>query len=355
MEILPLERPLLELNNRISELRISARQAEINNPKKSEKGLQEEIRNLEQQFEVLAKKIFSNLSPYEVVQLSRHPQRPYTLDIIRELCDDFIEMQGDRNFMDDPAIVGGIAKFRKHRVVVIGHQKGRNTKENMKRNFGMPRPEGYRKALRIMSLAERMNIPIVTFVDTPGAYPGLDAEERGQAESIAKNIMVMSKLTVPIVTVIVGEGGSGGALAIAVGNHVMMMQYSSYTVISPEGCASILWKDGSQADRAASQLGLTAQKALSIGVIDEVIPEPLGAAHWKPREAIQNIGDAVEAALNKLLPLSRDQIRAHRQRKFATIGKTVNKEAISPFRAETAPVKGWDEPWDSVFGALEKR
>lgn len=353
MEILPLERPLLELNQRISELRISARQAELTDPKKSEKGLNDEIKILETQFETLAKQIFSNLTPYEIVQLSRHPQRPYTLDIIRELCTDFIEMQGDRNFMDDAAIVGGLAMFRGRRVVIIGHQKGRNTKENVKRNFGMPRPEGYRKALRIMSLAERMNIPIVTFVDTPGAYPGIDAEERGQAESIAKNIMVMSKLTVPIVTVVVGEGGSGGALAIAVGNKVMMMQYSVYSVISPEGGASILWKDGAQADRAAVQLGLTAQRALAVGAIDEIIPEPLGAAHWKPQEAILNIGSAVERALDEFANYSRQEIRAHRMKKYANVGKVKTQKTISPFCTENAPVKGWDESWDAVSKAMD--
>lgn len=353
MDILPLERPLLELNNRISELRISARQAELGNPKKADKGLSDEIKILEGQFETLAKQIFSNLTPYEIVQLSRHPQRPYTLDIVRELCSDFIEMQGDRNFMDDAAIVGGLARFRDFRIAVVGHQKGRSTKENVKRNFGMPRPEGYRKALRIMSLAERMGIPIVTFVDTPGAYPGIDAEERGQAEAIAKNIMVMSKLTVPIITIVVGEGGSGGALAIAVGNKVLMMQYSIYSVITPEGCASILWKDGSQSDRAAAQLGLTAQTAKSLGVVDEIIQEPLGAAHWRPKEAIANIGEALERSLREFSKMSKQEVRNHRLKKYATLGKVEKRDPISPFRADKAPVSDWNESWESVSRSME--
>jgi acetyl-CoA carboxylase carboxyl transferase subunit alpha len=368
MEVLPLEKPLLELSNRIAELRVSARQASVSEGPKSHKGLAraggvadapkrasqgendlaDEIRLLEQQFETLALEIFSKLTPYEVTQLSRHPHRPYTLDIVEQLCTDFMELQGDRNFMNDNAIVGGLANFRGHRVVVVGHQKGRGTKENMKRNFGMPKPEGYRKALRLMSLAERFHLPILTFIDTPGAYPGIDAEERGQSEAIAKNIMVMFKLGVPIISLVVGEGGSGGALAIGVGNKVLMMQLSTYSVISPEGCASILWKDGSQAARAAEALGVTAQHALKLGVIDDIIPEPLGGAHWKPKEAIESIGDTLERHLVELKRLSPDQLRRQRAEKFERMGAVQTLVPVSPFRREEPPVSAWGKTWEDV-------
>lgn len=353
MEVLPLEKPLLELSNRIAELRVCARQSLALGQRRGDGELSEEIRVLEDQFETLAGQIFSNLSPYEITQLSRHPHRPYTLDIVKGLCSDFIELQGDRNFMDDHAIVGGLAVFRGHRVMVVGHQKGRGTKENLKRNFGMPRPEGYRKALRLMSMAERFNLPILTFIDTPGAYPGIDAEERGQSEAIAKNIMVMFKLAVPIVTVVVGEGGSGGALAIGVGNRVLMMQYSTYSVISPEGCASILWKDGTQAFRAAEALGVTARHAYELGAVDDIIPEPLGGAHWRPKEAIQSLGDAIERHLAELLTLSRDELRAQRLAKFNRMGEVTAREPISPFRSEKSPVPQWAESWQAVVDSLE--
>ena len=368
MEVLPLEKPLLELSNRIAELRVSARQASVSDAPRTHKGaragaaivgaeredrrgndgLSEEIRNLEKQFETLAKEIFSNLTPYEVTQLSRHPHRPYTLDIVEQLCTDFMELQGDRNFMNDNAIVGGLAQFRGHRVVIVGHQKGRGTKENMKRNFGMPKPEGYRKALRLMSLAERFHLPILTFIDTPGAYPGIDAEERGQSEAIAKNIMVMFKLGVPIISLVVGEGGSGGALAIGVGNRLLMMQLATYSVISPEGCASILWKDGSQAARAAEALGITAQHAQSLGVCDGIIPEPLGGAHWKPKEAIDSIGDTLERHLIELIKLSPDQLRKHRAEKFERMGAVQTLDPVSPYRREEPPVAAWGKTWEQV-------
>lgn len=344
MEVLPLERPLLELSNRIAELRAQARQSHLTG--KNEKDLQGEIRTLEEQFEILAKQIFSNLTPYEITQLSRHPHRPYTLDIVHQLCDEFIELQGDRNFMDDASIVGGLGTFRGHRVVFVGHQKGRGTKENVKRNFGMPRPEGYRKALRLMSLAERFKLPIVTFIDTPGAYPGIDAEERGQSEAIAKNIMVMFKLGVPIISVVVGEGGSGGALAIGVGNRVLMLQYSTYSVISPEGCASILWKDGSQADRAAAALGVTAEHAKKLGVVDEIIPEPLGGAHWKPKEAILTLGNTLEKHLLELGQMTSEQLKKHRHQKFAAMGRVEEREPVSPFRTDVAPNPDWIQSWE---------
>ena len=351
MEILPLEKPLYELSSRIEELRESHWKPVAGGKKKIDPGIEREIQNLEEKFQHLAEQIYANLSPYQITQLSRHPQRPYTLDILGQLCTEFIELHGDRNFMDDASIVGGIAKFRGIRCVVIGHQKGRNTKENIKRNFGMSRPEGYRKALRLMSLAERLKLPIVTFVDTPGAYPGMDAEERGQSEAIAKNIMVMCRLKVPIVCTIVGEGGSGGALAIAVGNRVLMCEYSTYSVISPEGCASILWKDGSQADRAAAALGVTADKAYALGLVDEVIPEPLGGAHWKARVAIDTIGNAIERHLRELMPMSGLELREHRMKKFADMGQVKRCSAISPFRVDSAPLAAWDEPWEDVVNA----
>jgi len=346
MEILPLERPLLELSNRIAELRAQARQTVVGGKQESE--LQTEIHALEEQFEVLAKQIFSNLTPYEITQLSRHPHRPYTLDIVHQLCDDFIELQGDRNFMDDPSIVGGLGNFRGNRVLFVGHQKGRGTKENMKRNFGMPRPEGYRKALRLMSLAERFKLPIVTFIDTPGAYPGIDAEERGQSEAIAKNIMVMFKLGVPIISVVVGEGGSGGALAIGVGNRVLMFQYGTYSVISPEGCASILWKDGTRADQAAAALGVTAQHAQKLGVVDEIVPEPLGGAHWKPVEAISTLADVLERHLLELSQLSSEQLKKQRHQKFAQMGRVEAREPVSPFRTDVAPNPAWMQSWEQL-------
>ncbi len=237
MDIIQLEKPLQELSNKISELKSASQQAVLSQDKNcDQKALQAEIDGTEKKFTALANELFSNLTCYQIAQISRHPNRPYTLDIISQLCTDFIELHGDRNFMDDQSIITGIGVFKGRRVAIIGHQKGRNTKENMRRNFGMSRPEGYRKALRIMNMAERFQLPILTFIDTPGAYPGMDAEERGQSEAIAKNIMVMSRLCVPIITVVVGEGGSGGALAIGVANRVLMMEYSIYSVISPEGC-----------------------------------------------------------------------------------------------------------------------
>ena len=342
MEVLPLEKPLLELSNRIAELRLCGRQTEAQKPNE----FAQEIESLELKFATLAKEIFSQLSPYEVTQLSRHPHRPYTLDVVGQLCTDFMELQGDRNFMNDNSIVGGLALFRGHRIVVVGHQKGRGTKENMKRNFGRPRPEGYRKALRLMSMAERFGLPVFTIIDTPGAYPGIDAEERGQSEAIAKNIMVMFKLGVPIISCVLGEGGSGGALAIGVADRILMMQNSTYSVISPEGCASILWKDGSQAPRAAEALCITAPQAQKLGVVDEIVPEPLGAAHWNPKLSIDNLGDALERHLLELTPLSGAVLKKQRLEKFARIGPVIQMESISPFRTETSPIQDWSIPWD---------
>lgn len=350
MDIFQLEKPLQELAHKIAELNTASQQAILSKDKTHDtKAAQEEIANLESKFAKQAKELFSNLSCYQIAQISRHPNRPYTLDIISQLCSDFIELHGDRNFMDDQSIITGIGLFKGHRVAIIGHQKGRNTKENMRRNFGMSRPEGYRKALRIMNLADRFSLPILTFIDTPGAYPGMDAEERGQSEAIAKNIMVMSRLHVPIITVVVGEGGSGGALAIGVANRVLMMEYSIYSVISPEGCASILWKDSSKADKAANVLGLTAKTALKNKIIDEIIKEPIGGAHWHHKEAIESIGKSVEKHLLELLKLSKEQLKEHRIQKFYKMGPVKSMPHISPFRRDKSSVNpAWEESWESV-------
>jgi acetyl-CoA carboxylase carboxyl transferase subunit alpha len=353
MDILQLEKPLLELYNRISELRIAAQQSSIS-PGKTEdtKGLNEEISILENKFELLAKEIFSNLTPYQITQLSRHPNRPYTLDIIAQLCTDFIELHGDRNFAEDQAMVTGLALFRNKRVVIVGNQKGRGTKENMKRNFGMSKPEGYRKALRVMKLAERFNLPIITFIDTPGAYPGIEAEERGQSEAIANNIMVMSRLSVPIISIVVGEGQSGGALGIGIANKIYMMEYSIYSVISPEGCASILWKDGAQADKAANVLGLTAETALKNNVIDGIIKEPLGGAHWKMKDAITSIGNTIEESLKQLTKLSKEELKKQRVNKYFKIGAFHNMPAISTLNSDKSFVAAWNESWEDVESSL---
>jgi len=267
-EVIPeFEKPLLKLEKRIKDLELA--------PQKNAK----KIAKLKQKLLKLRKKIFSKLSPYQRVQLARHPLRPLFSDYLKSLFSDFVELHGDRLFADDPAIISGIAKFGKKSVAVIGQEKGKTTAEKMRRNFGMPHPEGYRKALRIMKLAEKFNLPILTFVDTPGAYPGIGAEERGQSRAIAHNLMEMSGLRVPVITTVIGEGGSGGALAIAVANYVLMLENSIYSVISPEGCASILFRDASLAPRAAEVLKLTAEDLFRFGVIDEIVPEPLGDRH----------------------------------------------------------------------------
>lgn len=343
MDFLPMEKPLIDLSQKINELQLCLYKPTANQRDHETQGIQKEMSSLKVQFEALAREIYDQLSPYEITQLSRHPQRPYTLDVVQEICDEFIELQGDRNFMDDASIVGGLALFKGRRIVLIGHQKGRGTKENVKRNFGMPRPEGYRKALRLMSLAERFKLPIITFVDTPGAYPGMDAEERGQSEAIAKNIMVMFKLDVPIISVILGEGGSGGALAIGVGNKVLMMQYSVYSVISPEGCASILWKDAAQASRAAASLGITAPKALQLGIIDQIIDEPLGGMHWNPQLAYENLARVLEDQLNELCQLTPAQLRSQRAKKFQGMGLVEE-----PQTTHSDPTNPLDLSWSSI-------
>lgn len=272
---LDFEQPIAELEAKIEELRFVQDDSAVD--------ISEEIERLSKKSQQLTKDLYANLSPWQVSQIARHPQRPYTLDYVAELFTDFHELHGDRAFADDLSIVGGLARFGGHPCMVIGHQKGRDTKERAARNFGMPRPEGYRKAERLMRLAEKFGLPIFTFVDTPGAYPGIGAEERGQSEAIGRNLYVMAELKTPIITTVIGEGGSGGALAIAVADTVMMLQFSTYSVISPEGCASILWKSAAKAPEAAEALGLTAHRLKALGLIDKIINEPLGGAHRDPK------------------------------------------------------------------------
>lgn len=259
-----------------------------------------EIARLQAKSLGLTKSVYAKLTPWQISQVARHPQRPYTLDYVQHLFTDFEELHGDRNFADDQAIVGGLARFNGQTVMIIGHQKGRDTKEKIHRNFGMPKPEGYRKALRLMRLAEKFSIPLITFIDTPGAYPGIDAEERGQSEAIGKNLYVMAGLRIPIICVIIGEGGSGGALAIAVGDTSLMLQYSTYSVISPEGCASILWKSADKASDAAEILGITADRLKEMGLIDSIIPEPIGGAHRGYPVVMQSVKQTLQESLRKL-------------------------------------------------------
>ena len=312
MDYIPLEKPVAELEQKIEELRRMATSQAIN--------LDVEINDLEHKAQILRKQLFSNLTAYESTQLSRHPRRPNSLELINAMCSTFVELHGDRNFLDDHAIVGGLASLEGQSVIIIGHQKGRGTKDNIFRNFGMPRPEGYRKALRLMSMAERFKLPIITLIDTPGAYPGIDAEQRGQSEAIAKNIMVMSRLKVPIVTVVVGEGGSGGALALAVANRVHMLRCSVYSVISPEGCASILMKDSTQASKAAEMMRITSKNALEFGVIDSIIDEPEGGAHRSIDTTASNIKERIIADLVVLNKMTGDQLREDRIKKYLKMG-----------------------------------
>ncbi|HEY7906431.1 MAG TPA: acetyl-CoA carboxylase carboxyl transferase subunit alpha [Wenzhouxiangella sp.] len=289
---LDFEQPIAELEAKIAELRGLGPDQQLN--------LDDEITRLEKKCQDQTRRIFSELSDWQIAQLARHPQRPYTFDYLPKVFDHVELLHGDRQFGDDKAIVGGLAKIDGHSMVVIGHQKGRSTKDKVFHNFGMPRPEGYRKALRLMEMAERFDLPIVTFIDTPGAYPGVGAEERGQSEAIARNLAVMSRLSVPIICNVIGEGGSGGALAIGVGDRVNMLQYSIYSVISPEGCASILWKDAGRAQEAAGALGLTAPRLQQLGLIDKVISEPLGGAHRDPDAVAIKLRETIEAQLKAL-------------------------------------------------------
>jgi len=310
---LEFEKPLLELEQRIDELRSFADEENID--------VARELKRLEAKAEDLRKDIYGRLSRWQVAQIARHPRRPYTLDYIGALADDFVELHGDRRFGDDPAIVAGLARIGDRRVVVVGHQKGRDTKDNIRRNFGMANPEGYRKALRVMRLAARFGRPIVTFVDTPGAYPGVGAEERGQAEAIAWNLHEMSRLPVPVVVVVIGEGGSGGALGLGVGDRVLMLTYSIYSVISPEGCASILFRDAARAQTAAEAMKITAPDLMELGVIDEIVAEPIGGAHRDWKAAAQSVGEAVERHLVELSRISPEELVRQRLDKFMAMGR----------------------------------
>ena len=311
--VLDFERPIIQLKQRIDELRAIEDQSEVN--------LSASIEQLEIQCAKLQERIFSRLSPWQRTQIARHPRRPFTLDYVGSLFTEWTELHGDRAGHDDQAIVCGLARFDGRPVAVIGHQKGRNTKENIHRNFGMARPEGYRKALRIMQMASDFGLPIITFIDTPGAYPGIDAEERGQAEAIARNIFEMARLEVPILTVVTGEGGSGGALAIGVGNWVAMLENSVYSVISPEGCAAILWRDRGEGPRAAEALRITASDCLSLEVVDAVVPEPWGGAHRHPDQVLEAVGEALRGALASLDELDGPGLVQHRYERFRRLGK----------------------------------
>jgi acetyl-CoA carboxylase carboxyl transferase subunit alpha len=313
---LDFEQPIAELQAKIDELKNVGSDNAIN--------LDEEIQRLQAKMRQKIKGIFKDLTPWQISQLSRHPLRPYTLDYIEQIFDEFHELHGDRAFADDHAIVGGLGRFRDRAVMFIGQQKGRDTKAKIFRNFGMPRPEGYRKAMRLMNMAARFHLPLITFIDTPGAYPGVGAEERGQSEAIAKNLQVMSRLPVPIICTIIGEGGSGGALAIGVGDRVNILEYSTYSVISPEGCASILWKDAARAEEAATALGLTSTRLKKLGLVDEVIPEPLGGAHKAPDEVAQKIADCIDKQLKELEGLTTDELVDQRYQRLLSFGEFQN-------------------------------
>jgi acetyl-CoA carboxylase carboxyl transferase subunit alpha len=313
LNFLDFEQPIAELEAKIDELRLVGHDAKIN--------IQEEIDRLQKKSLALTESIFAGLSPWQISQLSRHPQRPYLLDYTRRICDEFHELHGDRAYADDPAIVGGLARMDGRPMVIIGHQKGRDTKEKILRNFGMPRPEGYRKAMRLMEMAERFRLPIVTFIDTPGAYPGVGAEERGQSEAIARNLRVMARLRTPILCTVVGEGGSGGALAIGVGDRTLMLQYSTYSVISPEGCASILWKSADKAQLAAEAMAITSDKLKEQGLVDIVIPEPLGGAHRDPDATAAAVRAALLEQLDILESMDPDTLVAERHKRLMGYGK----------------------------------
>ena len=310
---LDFEQPIAELQAKIDELRNVGSDNAID--------LDEEIQRLQVKMRQRIREIFKDLTPWQISQLSRHPLRPYTTDYVEKIFDEFHEMHGDRAFADDHAIVGGLARFRGRAIMFLGQQKGRDTKAKIFRNFGMSRPEGYRKALRLMHVAARFRLPLITFIDTPGAYPGVGAEERGQSEAIARNLQVMSRLPVPIICTIIGEGGSGGALAIGVGDRVNMLQYSTYSVITPEGCASILWKDASHAESAAMVLGITSDRLDKLGLIDKVIPEPLGGAHKDPDKVAERIANCVEAQLEVLDAQTTDQLLEARYKRLLSFGE----------------------------------
>lgn len=309
---LEFEQPIAELEAKIEELRLVSSDAELN--------ITEEIATLQEKCRSLTKSIFSDLSSWQVAQLARHPRRPYTLDYVRHIFTEFDELHGDRHYADDASMVGGIARLEGRPVMVIGHQKGREIEEKVRRNFGMPKPEGYRKACRLMEMAERFKMPILTFIDTPGAYPGIGAEERGQSEAIAYNLAVMSRLKVPVISTVIGEGGSGGALAIGVCDHLVMMGYSTYSVISPEGCASILWKKAEYASTAAEAMGVTAARLKELELVDSLIMEPLGGAHRDPEAAAASLKEVLMAQLDQLSALDEETLLAQRYQKIRDFG-----------------------------------
>jgi acetyl-CoA carboxylase carboxyl transferase subunit alpha len=310
---LEFEQSIAELETKIEELRFAQDDSAVD--------ISEEIQRLTKRSQTLTKDIYGKLSPWQVAQVARHPQRPYTLDYVQMLFTHFEEMHGDRTFSDDAAIVTGLARFNGEPCVIVGHQKGRDTKEKIARNFGMPKPEGYRKALRLMKLAEKFGLPVFTFVDTPGAYPGIDAEERGQSEAIGRNLFEMARLRVPIIATVIGEGGSGGALAIAVGDAVLMLQYSTYSVISPEGCASILWRDSTMAPDAADALGITASRLKTLGLIDKIVAEPLGGAHRDPQATAQALKRALADTLKQLQEKKPKELVETRLERLMSYGK----------------------------------
>ncbi|HEU4603096.1 MAG TPA: acetyl-CoA carboxylase carboxyltransferase subunit alpha [Steroidobacteraceae bacterium] len=312
MNFLDFEQPIAELEAKIDELKFVSNDAEVN--------IGEEIARLRAKSRALTTSIFSSLTQWQIAQLARHPQRPYTLDYISNLFTDFQELHGDRMYADDHAIVGGMARLEGRPVMIIGHQKGRDTKERVRRNYGMPKPEGYRKALRLMNMAERFRLPLITFIDTAGAYPGVGAEERGQSEAIARNLFVMSSLQVPIVSVVIGEGGSGGALAIGVCDRLLMLQYSIYSVISPEGCAGILWRSADKKDLAAEAMGVSAERIAKLGVVDEVVKEPLGGAHRDPQAMCDSVREALLRNLNELQDQSVEELIATRHKRLRGYG-----------------------------------
>lgn len=316
---LDFEHPIAELESKIEELRYVQTESAVD--------ISEEIDQLSKKSLQLTRDIYSDLSPWQITKIARHIERPYTLDYVREIFTDFVEMHGDRHFADDQSIVGGLARFNGHACMVIGHQKGRDTKERTLRNFGMTRPEGYRKALRLMKTAEKFKLPVFTFVDTPGAYPGIDAEERSQSEAIGRNIYEMAQLQTPIISTVIGEGGSGGALAISVADQVLMLQYSVYSVISPEGCASILWKTGDKAEEAASAMGITALRLKALGLVDKIVSEPVGGAHRDPKQMATFLKRALGDAYRQLADLSPKELQDRRYERLQSYGRFSDTKA----------------------------
>ena len=316
---LEFEQPIAELEAKIEELRLVGSGSDVN--------ISEEIGKLQEKSITLTENIFGNLSPWQISQLARHPKRPYTLDYIQRLFGGFDELHGDRSFSDDPAIVGGVTRLDDQPVMVIGHQKGREVKEKVRRNFGMPKPEGYRKALRLMEMADRFKMPVLTFIDTPGAFPGIDAEERGQSEAIARNLRVMSQLKVPIIATVIGEGGSGGALAIGVCDHLQMLEFSTYSVISPEGCASILWRSADKAPEAAAAMGLTAGRLHELGIVDQVVKEPLGGAHRDYEQAADAVRRNISEQLDELRGLAVPDLVERRYQRLMSYGNVLTDPA----------------------------